>query len=79
MRVGLYSELARADIVAARAFIADKGFASTSSDIRRCRQALLDSPFRVVAKYRDFFSTSECRDLLFHVQERRMSIPAIRP
>lgn len=78
MRVGLYSELARADIVAARAFIADKGFASTASDIRRCRQALLDSPFRTVAKYRDFFSTSECRDLLFHVQERRMSIPAIK-
>ena len=78
MRVGLYSALARADIVAARTFIAERGFASTAPDIRRCRQELLDSPFRAVAKYRDFYSTSECRDLLFHVQERRLTIPAIK-
>jgi hypothetical protein len=26
---------------------------------------------------RDFFSTSECRDLLFHVHERRFTLPAI--
>jgi hypothetical protein len=25
----------------------------------------------------DFYSMSECRDLLFHVQEHRLSIPAI--
>ena len=31
-----------------------------------------------VARFTDFFSTSECRDLLFHVQESRMTIPAIK-
>ena len=31
-----------------------------------------------IAKAGDFFSTSECRDLLFHVQERRMTIPEIK-
>jgi len=31
-----------------------------------------------VTRFTDFFSTSECRDLLFHVQEARMNIPAIK-
>jgi len=78
MRVGLYSELARADIVAARGFIAERGFEPTTAGIRRCRQELLASPLRAVSRYHDFFSTSECRDLLFHVQERRLTIPQIK-
>ena len=32
---------------------------------------------RNVMWFNDFFSTSECRDLLFHVQEHRMTLPAI--
>ena len=46
--------------------------------IRRCRQDLLNSPLSGVAKASDFFSTSECRDLLFHIQERRLTIPQIK-
>ncbi len=42
MTIGLYSELARAEIVAARAFIAERGYGATAEDIRRCRQELLD-------------------------------------
>src|SRR5262249_14129121 len=38
MRVGLYSELARREIVAARAFILTQGYRPTADDIRRCRQ-----------------------------------------
>ena len=30
-----------------------------------------------VANYADFFSTSECRDLLFHVQEHQLTIAEI--
>jgi SAM-dependent methyltransferase len=78
MHVGLYSELARRDVVAARAFIAERGYRSTADDIRRCRQDLLESPLKSVARAGDFFSTSECRDLLFHVQESRMTIPQIK-
>ena len=37
----------------------------------------MDSPHRGIARIHDFFSTSECRDLLFHVQESRMTLPAI--
>jgi SAM-dependent methyltransferase len=78
MHVGLYSELARRDIVAARQFIADRGYRPTVEDIRRCRQHLLNTPLKGVAKAGDFFSTSECRDLLFHIQERRLRIPEIK-
>jgi SAM-dependent methyltransferase len=78
MRVALYSELARRHIVAARAFIAEQGYRPTVQDIRRCRQELLRSPLKDVAKAGDFFSTSECRDLLFHVQESRMTIAQIK-
>src|SRR5262249_44849475 len=45
---------------------------------RRCRQELLNSPLSAIAKTADFFSVSECRDLLFHVQEARMTIPDIK-
>jgi SAM-dependent methyltransferase len=78
MHVGLYSELARRGIVAARAFIREQGYRPTADDIRRCRQDLLNSPLKDVAKAGDFFSTSECRDLLFHIQERRLTIPEIK-
>jgi 2-polyprenyl-3-methyl-5-hydroxy-6-metoxy-1,4-benzoquinol methylase len=78
LHLGLYSELGRRDVVAARTFIAEHGYAATPADIRRCRQELLKTPLGSVARFFDFFSTSECRDLLFHVQESRMTIPAIK-
>ena len=81
MAVGLYSEIARASIVEARAFIAERGYGSTADDIRRCRQELIahdgGKAFPDVYSSSDFFSTSDCRDLLFHVQEHRLTIPQI--
>jgi 2-polyprenyl-3-methyl-5-hydroxy-6-metoxy-1,4-benzoquinol methylase/tetratricopeptide (TPR) repeat protein len=78
LRIGLYSEVGRADIVAARRFIAERGFDASPADIRRCRQELLAKPLPALARYADFFSTSGCRDLLFHVQEHRLTIPQIK-
>lgn len=79
MKIGLYSEAARADIVRAQAFIAEQGFAATADGIRRCRQALLAHPeLKALAMWGDFYSTSDCRDLLFHVQESRTTIPQIK-
>jgi 2-polyprenyl-3-methyl-5-hydroxy-6-metoxy-1,4-benzoquinol methylase/tetratricopeptide (TPR) repeat protein len=78
MKVGLYSELARASVVAARLHITDRGYSSGSDDIRRCRQELLSDPaLRQVAEFGDFFTVSNCRDLLFHVQEHRSTLPEI--
>jgi SAM-dependent methyltransferase len=78
MRVALYSALARRDIVAARRFVAERGFKPTPEDIRRCWDELLAGPLRTVARLYDFFSVSECRDLLFHVQEHGLTLPAIK-
>jgi 2-polyprenyl-3-methyl-5-hydroxy-6-metoxy-1,4-benzoquinol methylase len=78
MHLGLYSEAGRRDVWAARKLIADRGFGSTPDEIRRCRQELLETPLASVTRFTDFFTTSECRDLLFHVQEARLSIPMLK-
>ena len=78
MRVALYSALARRDIAAARRFVVERGFAPTPDGIRRAREELLATPLRTVAWRHDFFSVSECRDLLFHVQEHGLTLPAIK-
>ncbi len=78
MHLGFYSELGRRDVVAARQWIVERGYNPTPADIRRCRQDIIGTPLGSVARFHDFFSASECRDLLFHVQEARVSIPAIK-
>ena len=82
MNIGLYSELARADVVRARAFIAEQGYGSNVEEIRRFRRDLFmlepSHPLREIISRRDLFSTSNCRDLLFHVQEHRMTLPPIK-
>jgi SAM-dependent methyltransferase len=81
MAVGLYSEIARADIVKARAFIAGRGYGADTDGIRRCRQDLIaegdGETFKTVYSSQDFFTTSACRDLLFHVQEHRLTLAQI--
>jgi len=81
MQISLYSELGRRNIVAARAFIAQRGYRPVADDIRRCRQdivAAADAQVASVAERDDFFTVSECRDLLFHVQEHRTTLPQIK-
>src|SRR5262249_16383310 len=62
MTIGLYSEIARSDVVAARAFIAERGYRPTAEDIRRCRQELIaldeGRRFRGITASGDFFSIS---------------------
>jgi tetratricopeptide (TPR) repeat protein/2-polyprenyl-3-methyl-5-hydroxy-6-metoxy-1,4-benzoquinol methylase len=81
MQVGLYSEAARRNIVAARALIAERGYRPTPQDIRRCRHDIItaeDPSLHSITQWGDFFSISECRDLLFHVQEHRITLPQIK-
>ena len=65
-----YEELLRAQGMSPRTFEA------------RVRQELMRqddaSALKNVVLFNDFFTTSECRDLLFHVQEHRMTLPAIK-
>jgi SAM-dependent methyltransferase len=80
MRVGLYSALARGHLAAARAFIAAGRYGQSADDIRRFRQDLVQTGSETaarIAEHRDFFSLSECRDLLFHRQEHSFTLPRI--
>ena len=81
MRVALYSAIARRHIEAARQYIAAKGYTGSAADIRQCRQDIMampeDEPIRSVLTLTDFFSTSDCRDLLFHVEEHSWTIPQL--
>jgi tetratricopeptide (TPR) repeat protein/2-polyprenyl-3-methyl-5-hydroxy-6-metoxy-1,4-benzoquinol methylase len=81
MRLGLYSKMARKDLLEARRFIAERDYGPSAVDIRRCRQELLGfgggTPLKRVTELSDFFSTSACRDLLFHVQEHQLTLPEI--
>jgi trans-aconitate methyltransferase len=79
MRIGLYSERARQPVIAAHAFIAKHGYGRTADDIRRFRQDILaEETLAMLPQSRDFYTVSGCRDLLFHVQEHRMTLPQIK-
>jgi SAM-dependent methyltransferase len=79
--LGLYSDIARRDIVATRRFIAERGFDAAPDGIRRFRHEVMESPegtsLKNVSLSPDFYSISDCRDLLFHVQEVRTTLPEI--
>ena len=80
MRVGLYSDIARQDVVLAREFVANGGYDASAESIRSFRQNLAKAPdprLRGLIGSPDFYSISACRDLLFHVQEHRLTLPQI--
>ncbi len=81
MRIGLYSELARGEIVRARMEIACLGIGQTESEIRRFRRSVKSSgtdDMRYITESKDFFALSDFRDLVFHVQEHRFNLLQIR-
>ena len=82
MRIGLYSELARAAVVAGRALIAGRGAPTTADGIRAFRQEIFRlpraAPAAALTAFADFYSTSGCRDLLFNVMEHRFTLPQIK-
>lgn len=81
MRLGFYSEIGRRSIATTRRYIQEMGYGPTPDDIRRCRRDIFSAGsadvFGNVTTFRDFYGLSECRDLLFHVQERRYTIPEL--
>jgi len=81
LKLGLYSETARKEIVEAREFIKKKNYKNTTKDIKICRQDIINKKVNpIISKISistDFYSISSVRDLLFHVQEHRFTIPQI--
>lgn len=81
MKLGFYSQIARQNINQLRDFIKAQGYGNTPDAIRACRQHLIahgnNANLGDIFLLRDFYSTSACRDLLFHVQEHQMTLPEI--
>lgn len=73
IKLGLYSEEARKPIKKVRDIISDYGVPTNRSAIRSMRQAIIGGnlPFesKGILESQDFYSSSGCRDLLFHAQE----------
>jgi tetratricopeptide (TPR) repeat protein len=81
MKIGLYSELARSQIVKARREIASLGIGTSATEIRNYRESLRVSESKDKKRLKifgDFFSLSEFRDLIFHVQEHRFTLLQIK-
>ena len=81
MKIGLYSELARHNIVKARKEITLQKVGTSESEIREFRRSLTESNdenHQLLTKSSDFFSLSTLRDLIFHVQEHRFTLPKIQ-
>jgi hypothetical protein len=74
MKLGLYSELARRYIVAAREIV-------KTLSVTEARQRIFElpaiHPARGVTTLRDFYSASGARDLVLHVQEHRFTVPQL--
>lgn len=82
MHIGLYSELGRRDVVSAREVVQEQGFEPTHAGIKAAREYISALPDDHAAKgvitRRDFYSLSDCRDLIFHQQEHRFTILKIK-
>ena len=81
MKIGLYSELARQQIVAMREEINQGGNGSSDLAMKSFRSGVIKSDkehHKQILPSNDFYSLSTLRDLLFHVQEHRFSIPQIK-
>lgn len=82
IKLGLYSEKARQHIVKVRDMIREKGIKPDKDSIKNFRQYILkykeDKKIYYLRSSGDFYSMSDCRDLLFHVQEHRFTIPQLK-
>ena len=81
MKIGLYSEFARQSVVEIRNEIAKSNISASSSEILHFREILMKSnkdSHKQIQSWRDFYSLSELKDLIFHVQEHRFTIPKIK-
>ena len=77
LKLGLYSELARQDIVKAKNYISSKKLQTNEEDIRNFRKKVGSGEIPTLNSLTlrpDFYTLSSCRDLCFHIQEHRFTI-----
>jgi SAM-dependent methyltransferase len=81
MMLGLYSELGRRDVVAARELIARLGYSDSPDDVRRFRNEVWHHDPALAARLARssaFHALSDLRDLVFHRQEHRYTPQQLR-
>ena len=81
MKIGLYSELARNRVIKIRDEITSLGIGASASEIKNFRHLVnisKENDKKKISDFSDFFSLSECRDLIFHVQEHNFTLPMIQ-
>ena len=82
IKIALYSELGRAEVIKARDFIAKESIESNSAGIRSFRKQVLEGEVEELNSLpelsHDFYTISACRDLCFHVSEHRFSINSLK-
>ena len=84
MKIGLYSDKARKDVIAGRKVVRELGFSTSPDNMRECRKVIVqraaegDPDLLQLARRNDFFSLSALRDLIFHVQEHRFDLLTVR-
>jgi Flp pilus assembly protein TadD/SAM-dependent methyltransferase len=78
MKIGLYSERARAAEALARVEIERRGLKPCNEDIKAFRSSILSGDagqsLLELAEGLDFYTLSTCRDLLFHSTEHRFTL-----
>ena len=77
LKLGLYSELARQNVIEARNYIASKKLQPSEDNIRDFRETIFSGKIPTLnslTKSPDFYTLSSCRDLCFHAQEHRFTI-----
>jgi SAM-dependent methyltransferase len=77
----LYSTKAREDVKAVRDYIAERGLEPTAENIKMLRAEIIDQkdhPLKRITRSRDFYTLSEARDLVFHIQETTYTLPELK-
>ena len=80
MKIGLYSELARKHIAKIRKEIKSLKIIPNNLGIKTFREIIINSDkdhHKKIIEMSDFYSLSELRDLIFHVQEHHFTIPKL--
>ena len=81
LKLGLYSKIARQNIIKARELIKKRKIINTTENIRIFRESIVnekeDQSLQKILNIKDFYSTSMVRDLIFHVQEHLFTLPKI--
>ena len=81
LKLGLYSKQARQEILKARELIKERDIKPNLYEIRNFRNDVLNGDIKKlneITSWSDFYSTSMCRDLCFHSQEKCYSLIEIK-